>query len=157
MGAWIGIFLLLFGLYLLVEPYHLPYIDLLFTWQSLFLLIGVMLVMSGMKEGKKGGSLLPGFLLIGIGLHYLAVRWIHGWPNAWYMLALLFGVAFFIEYGRLRNRRDLILSLLFFGIVAYNYYPVQRGLTFLLSKWWPVIIILIGAFLLIRENRGKRR
>lgn len=149
--------LLFLGLYSLIEPYSFPYAPLILTWQTLFLLGGMIWIIAGIREGKKGGSLFPGILLIGYGAQHLLVRTVHGWPSAWYMIAFWFGLAFLLSYANSKNRKELLFGLLFIGIAAYNYYPVHQGLTFLLSKWWPLIAIAVGAFLLLRGSRGKRR
>ncbi|MBE3554557.1 MAG: hypothetical protein IMW85_06125 [Thermicanus sp.] len=156
-STWIGLFLVLFGIYTVLEPYKIPYLSPLFTWESLFVLIGLIVVVGNVSRGKKGGSLFPGILLLGFGIHFLAVKWVYGWPTGWFMFALIFGLAFLADYVTNRLQNHLYLGLLFLFIAAYHYYPVKEKLTFLLSKWWPFLLMGIGGFLLFRGWRGKRR
>lgn len=101
---WIGLILVLIGIYLLLHnfglvPFTLP--SSLFTWPSLLILIG--LVMIGTKESKSGGLTL---VLVGIV----------------FLLPRLFEITM-----------DEIL------------------------QFWPLIFVFIGAGILIRYNREKKK
>ncbi|MCF6092653.1 hypothetical protein L1765_01430 [Microaerobacter geothermalis] len=158
-NAVLGTVLIAVGLIFLAREFDIPYIDQLFTWQWMMVGIGLVLILfSG--RGKDGGLILPGVILIGLGIHFWGTSFFSWWPTHWAIFTFIVSIGFFMYSARTKSAGASIpgIILLLISIIAFFF----SGLWFFIAKtfnllenWWPVLLILVGVYLLF--SQFKRR
>lgn len=104
------------------------------------------------KKNHSSGKVLIGFILLIVGILSLIKTlgfYIPGWMTSWPMLLILIGV-----YSGLRNRfrhpASLILILTGAAFLPDKIFPYNDFHNFI----WPLLIIVLGIYLIIGKNRG---
>lgn len=153
-----GLILLLIGSFFLalqVVPGFRLAIDLQFSWPLVIVGVGVLLFLFGLLVNAPGMS-VPACIVAGIGgiLYYQNYTgdWA-SWAYAWTLIPGFVGVgsilAGLLSGGFRQALRDggglILLSLILFAIFS----SFMGGPAFL-GLYWPVLIILLGVWLLIR-------
>ena len=151
-----GIILVALGLILLLGTLDLFF----FHWSLILLITGILLFVLAFSSEDKGG-VFPGSILLMLGLFYY-LRFHGVMDDPWYLLWPIFptiiGAAFLIlfifrpgDWGLLIPAGILLfLGLLFFAnvydIICWN--PLR-----LIQRYWPLILILVGAKLLLSARK----
>ena len=144
----IGVGLIILGLLFLSENFGYFEFDFENIWPVFVLLAGVGFWIGYFQDRKNSGLLMPGSILIIYGLMFLYCA-----IDGWYLMGSLWpgfligpGIGFFMMYllgGR--EKGMLVPASILTGL----------GLIFLIShsgilRYWPVILILIGIFLIVK-------
>lgn len=153
-----GIILVLLGAWLLAVQL-VPGLDRLinieFTWPWIIIAVGLLLFVFGLVVGEPGMA-VPACIVTGIGgiLYYQNTTgdWA-SWSYAWTLIPGFVGVGSIIAglLGDNRNRsiRDG-LNLLVISAVLFLIFGSFLGELNLLGDYWPVLLILLGLWLLLR-------
>jgi len=158
--SWFGVALIILGLALLLDRFHILRVDFSQIFWALVMMFGIMKVVGGFS-GNIRGRIFWGTVLFLFGLFFL-LRSIdrieihaHMLPPAAF---LIFGIAFFMMF--LNDARDwhfIIPAVLLIG-VGGAFTLTEFGY---LSRWevweavrlyWPVALILLGLVLIMRRR-----
>lgn len=155
-----GLILILLGLVFLV--YQL-FPDLFggFSWPWILAGIGAILAISSLV-GRIGGLMIPATILLGLaGIFIYQERtgdW-DSWAYIWALIPGFVGLGMFIGglYDReLGQARGGSLVLMFISLILFAVFGGFFGLEVSILRYWPVLLILFGVYVLIKALRpGK--
>lgn len=163
-------FLLIFlGIFFSVVTYFPGFVRADQWWPAFILVPGIAMVavavVGGLSRNRAMAAMaIPGCIITTVGLILLYCnvtnRW-ESWAYAWTLipasvgLGLLFSAQFGVgDEGAAKAGRWLLIlggaGFLVFGAFF-------EGLIFggFVSQWWPVALIILGAFVLLNERRAK--
>lgn len=144
------------GVFFLIREWDLPFIHYLYSWQSIVMLVGVFLLLYGYKT-KNYQHLFPGVLLLGLGIHFHGLAYYDFWIDHWGMYPFIVGVAFLVRSiktkdGRMVGALLAIFSLLMIFSDFFSYYfSWFQSLTEMFNQIWPIILILVGIYILKKK------
>lgn len=153
-----GMLLALIGGYFLLEQFNITLFPSFFSWQTLIILIGCVFLISGYM-GNDYYVILPAIILIGYGFHFHPLNKLPFWQGNEGMLIFLIGIGILIQYLKTKAGLSQALLLLFISLLFFNDNLVIKSLRFLeddfalFFKIWPIILILIGAYLLFIKKK----
>jgi hypothetical protein len=160
-----GILLLLVGGWFLavqLVPDLGAWVEAYFDWPFFVIGAGVLLLVVGILTGVPGMA-IPASIVSGVGglLYWQNAtgNWA-SWAYAWTLIPGFAGVGTVIMGLLGENRRRsiqegiqaIIISLVLFAVFS-SFLGGQR----LLGAYWPVLIILLGVWLLLRPMFGSRK
>ncbi|OQX85344.1 hypothetical protein B6D60_08030 [candidate division KSB1 bacterium 4484_87] len=161
-----GIFLIFLGLILLAYKLMPDFLGWREIYPLILLALGLWLIIEALLPNKKErGAIFPGTILFLFGLFFFLRNFefvpYYYLRDVWPVLLVILGLAFLSLY--LVNPRDqgsLIPAglFLFFGIVLLlnKLHIVNWQIGDLISKYWPVALILVGAGLIASNMRRPR-
>ncbi|WP_280769814.1 LiaI-LiaF-like domain-containing protein [Salipaludibacillus daqingensis] len=153
-----GIILVVIGIYFLSQQFDfsLPYSDILLKWPSMLLLFGLVLSWQGFSN-RDDNKMFSGVVLLGLGTLFHGVHTFEYWTFHWPYFTLIISFAFFLKY--FVNKRDGITTgviLLIISVTALFFSSITQWLNSIHSSFesfWPVILILIGLYLLFFRKK----
>ncbi|CAG9619530.1 LiaF transmembrane domain-containing protein [Sutcliffiella rhizosphaerae] len=152
-----GLLLLFFGLYFLLQQLNISLWDGMFTWSTLLVITGAALLLQAYKQSDYP-NILPGFVLLGIGLHFQLKDTVAVWPDHFAVIILILGVGFILRAQKTKGGmfEGVLLCILasfflFYGTFMEMLGVVETGVEHLYN-YWPVILIIIGAFLVVKKK-----
>lgn len=145
-----GVILIAIGTVFLLERLDVIVIG----WPFILVGIGIILLVQAIAE-HRSQPVFSGTLLTLLGLHFyadealIAPAW---WRHNFASFVLITGVSFLVAWFFDRKRSGYLLTaaiLLFIGIpwMFFNF----SGIHFLID-WWPVLLLIVGAYLLIKPK-----
>jgi hypothetical protein len=154
----VGLILILIGVWLLavqVFPNLQLWLNLSFSWPLIVIGVGVLLLLVGLLAGEPGMA-VPACIVGGIGglLYYqnLTGNW-GSWAYAWTLIPGFVGAGVILS-GLLGNRPKRALgdglNLIIISLVLFLVFAAFLGGPNLFGPFWPVLIILLGLWLIIR-------
>lgn len=155
----VGLILVLIGAWFLAIQF-LPnlrvWFNLNLSWPLIVIGAGVMLLLIGLLSGSPGMA-VPACIVGGIGglLYYqnLSGNW-GSWAYAWTLIPGFAGAGVFLS-GLLGNRPKRSLSeglnLIVISLVLFLVFAAFLGGPNLLGPFWPLLVILLGVWLIIRS------
>jgi hypothetical protein len=154
----VGLILILIGAWFFaiqVFPNLRVWLNLSFSWPMIIIGAGVLLLLIGLLAGEPGMA-VPACIVGGIGglLYYqnLSGNW-GSWAYAWTLIPGFVGAGVILS-GLLGNRpkRSLGdgLNLIVISLVLFLIFATFLGGPNLLGPFWPVLIILLGLWLIVR-------
>jgi hypothetical protein len=154
----VGLILILVGAWFLavqVFPNLRVWSNLTFSWPLIVIGAGVLLLIVGLLAGETGMA-VPACIVGGIGglLYYqnLTGNW-ESWAYAWTLIPGFVGVGVIIS-GLLGSRPKRAfgdgLNLIIISLVLFLIFAAFLGGPNLLGPFWPVLIILLGLWLIVR-------
>jgi hypothetical protein len=160
-----GIVLVLLGAWLLAVQL-IPGLDNLinidYSWPWIVIGIGVLLFILGLVIGEPGMA-VPACIVGGIGciLYYQNTtgNW-ESWAYAWTLIPGFVGIGSIIAGLLGENRQKSIsdgLNLLVISAVLFVIFGSFLGGLNLLGDYWPVLLILLGVWILLRPVFRRRR
>ncbi len=147
----LGLFLILIGtLILLIQFGRLDWGNF---WPYLIIAIGLLFILGFLFDRSKFGLLMPGTILMIIGSLFVYIEnthW-HYMEELWPTFILAPGIGFFLMYlfGP-RNNKLWIPGTILLTLAMVFYAQVWEFL-----RYWPVILILLGIYLLTTTGRDK--
>lgn len=150
-GIFPGVLLVGVGLIFLLQNYNIPYINYIFTWPSILLIIGLAFLFQA-YIGKDYHSIFTGVLLVGLGIHFHGLQLFSFWPDHWAMFTIIIGVAFLFRYSK--TKKDGLIPgviLLIVSLVSFMYIEfidLFGSLFTYVENFWPVALIGAGIYLL---------
>jgi len=153
-----GIILIGFGIFFFLQQTNLPLVAQFMTWPTLLMIVGVAFLCQG-YAGTDYEAILPGVILTGFGFHFHVVNRLAIWPDALGVFILIIALGFLLRYQKTRNglfQGVLFLSLagllLFYNQVMSWFGLLENKIT-IIGKFWPVALILVGAYLLFFKRK----
>jgi hypothetical protein len=154
----VGLILILLGAWFLavqVFPNLRVWFNLSFSWPLIVIGVGVLLLLIGLLAGEPGMA-VPACIVAGIGglLYYqnLTGNW-ESWAYAWTLIPGFVGAGVILS-GLLGNspKRSLGngLNLIVISLVLFLVFAAFLGGPNLFGPFWPLLIILLGLWLIVR-------
>jgi uncharacterized protein (DUF983 family) len=150
-----GFILLGIGLFFFAIQMNIEIIQPYLTWPTLIIIIGLVLLLQA-GSGKDSASLFTGFFLTGLGIHFHAVSKIPSWPHPLYMITLLTGAAFLLQYKKAKDGLipGLILTILSLWFIFFNNNtPSVQNIFAEAENFWPIILMVLGAYLIFFKKK----
>jgi hypothetical protein len=156
--SWLGVVLILFGAALLLDHLRVVHFGFGLILWSILLVVGVVQVARGFARHCKGqvfwGTILflfsLQFFLDNLDLIYASFRLFSA------ATLLIVGAGFLMMYlSRLRDVYLLVPTLVLIGVGGALYlagmgYVQYYDVWWLLKRYWPIVVILLGVTLIIR-------
>ena len=157
-----GLILIAAGIVLLMHNTGLLYFSFSEVWPIAVAVVGVLFLASVWRKANKG-AVFPGtiLLLVGVFFFFWQNRYIpRGMGSPWPVFVVIVGIAFMVLYAcERRERGNLIpgMILLFVGGVFLldNYVLLPWEPWALISKSWPLVLVIIGVTMILKERRRK--
>ncbi|WP_096202786.1 LiaF transmembrane domain-containing protein [Bacillus sp. FJAT-45350] len=154
-GIFPGILLIGVGLFFLLRQLNLPYVNQLFTWPSILLVIGIAFLVQS-YVGRESNSLFPGWLLFLLGLHFHFLIMFSFWPNHWAMFTVIVGLSFLMVYSR-TNKDGLIPAIILLLISALGFFYSGfigwfQSFFHVIEGFWPIALIAVGLYLILKKK-----
>lgn len=152
-GVAVGIVLISAGIWFLLLQF-LPGLGSWFSWPMIIVGVGGLLFLIGILAGEPGMA-VPGCVVGGIGLllywQNATGNWA-SWSYAWSLIPGFVGVGVLISGVFTGNREELRGGawLMAISLVLFAVFSSVFGITGFLGKYWPVLVIGLGAVLLIQ-------
>ncbi|MCQ6278287.1 LiaI-LiaF-like domain-containing protein [Bacillus sp. EB600] len=153
-----GIILIGVGAYFFLQQTSITMMPQLFTWPTLMLIIGIAFLGQG-YIGKDYEAILPGVILVGFGLYFHVLNQYAFWSNQVGSFVLIVALGCLLRYqkthsGLFQAVLFLILSiiLLFYDKISTYFGLLQNGVS-MVWKFWPLVLIGIGFFLLYKRKK----
>ena len=143
------------GIYFLLRELKIPILTNFYSWQTLLIIIGLALLIHGYSS-KYYQNLLAGTIVLGIGIHLHGVQHYSFWIDHWAVYILIVGIAFLVRF--IKTKKGLFTGLILITLAVFLIFSVNLPIYFdwlytvidLLERFWPVLLIIIGFFLLKR-------
>lgn len=149
-----GVFIIIIGVLLLLMNFNLIDFDFNYIWPLFILLPGLIFEISYFSTRKDPGLLVPGGILITIGLLFF-VNNIYGWHlmnSLWPIFPLAVGIGLFQLY--LFGPRDsgvLIASSIVGGFALVSLCFTLFSISFDLVV--PILLIVMGSIIIFKNKR----
>lgn len=145
------------GLYFLLQQWDLPFLADFSTWPSLFMVLGLSLLIHGYLS-RDHDKIFPGTILLGLGIHFHAVSVYPEWVEHWSVYAIIIGIAFLLRYQKTKAGLYpglILLSLGLFILLSMTNSQFAQSIHQLidwLEDYWPVGLIVFGIYLLFKKR-----
>ncbi len=159
-----GILLILVGAWFLAMQFFPElggWINIEWSWPLIIIGVGVFLLVLGLLVGEPGMA-VPAVIVSGIGgiLYYQNTTGDWGsWAYAWTLIPGFVGLGILLA-GLLGGtlRKDLAggLTMIVISVVLFAIFSSFLGDQQLLGDWWPLLIILLGVWILLTTVFRKR-
>lgn len=153
-----GIILLGIGFFYFTQNLNIHLFEYQNSWQFLLILLGAAYLISGHFE-KDNTAILPGTILVGIGLHFIFHVKVTSWPGhpAAFLFILALGMiltAIKTKFGYFQGILLLAIGLfLHFFQSIFQSLPINESRIQLIKTYWPIGVILIGGYLLFIKRK----
>lgn len=155
--AFAGFLLIGIGLYFLLRQLEIPIITDFYSWPTLVIIIGLAFLIHSYTS-KEYQNLFSGTIILGLGIHFHGVNHYSFWIDGWGVYLLIVGIAFIVRF--LKTKKGLVPGLVLVGlslimIFAVNLPPYLNWIYQVLDiaeQYWPVVLIVIGVYLLKRKK-----
>lgn len=154
-----GVLLILLGLGFLANQMF-PDLFTGFAWPWLLVALGAIFVVMSLLT-RSGGTMVPGTILLGLGGIFLYQTRTGDWASWAYLWPLMPGLAglglFLGSYldREMRPARMVGLIMLAAGLILLAVFGGLFGLTPEILRYWPVLLIVIGAIIFFRALRPR--
>ena len=154
-----GIILILVGLGFLANQLF-PGLFAGFAWPWLLVALGGIFVVMSLVT-RTGGTMVPGVILLGVGgilLYQTRTGNWESWAYLWPLMPGLAGLGLFLGSfldREMRPARMVGLIMLVAGLLLLAVFGGLFGLTPEILRFWPVLLIVIGAVIFLRAMRPK--
>ncbi|SDZ05050.1 hypothetical protein SAMN05421736_105228 [Evansella caseinilytica] len=152
-----GFFLIVIGLYFLLKQFNIsfPYSHLIFTWQSILLILGLVFAFQGFSN-RDEHKMFSGIIMLGLGVYFHSIHHFHFLNAHWGYFTLIISIAFFMKY--FVNKRDGIVPgmiLLIISLIALNAGNVTQWFNIFtkFNNFWPVLLIFVGIYLVFFRKK----
>ena len=159
-----GIVLILAGVFLLLEKLDVLNVGWDMLFPALLVFLGILFAVRGFTDGNRR-MVFPAvfFILLGLffGLRSAADFWWLDWADSWPLMLVIVGLAFFAQYlVQTRDTSLLVISVLLLiiggSVFARNLgYYLPFRYRWWLRQYWPLLLILLGLFLVLSGLRSR--
>ena len=155
-----GTLLILVGLLFLafqLAPQRFNWLQIDVTWPLIVVGAGLLLLVLGLLVGAPGMA-VPACIVGGIGglLYWqnLTGNW-ETWSFAWSLIPGFVGIGIILAgllgEGRLRDAIEGGGTMILISAVLFAIFGSFLGGLDLFGAWWPILLILVGLFILVRS------
>lgn len=155
-----GIILILLGVGFLVYQLN-PALFGGFRWPWIIVALGAIFTIASLI-GRVGGLMIPGLILLGLGGIFLyqerTGNW-ESWAYVWALMPALAGLGMVVGglFDReLRRARGVGIMMILGGLVAFAIFGGFFGLGTGILRFWPVLVILFGLWVLFQALRTRK-
>ncbi|WP_110111519.1 DUF5668 domain-containing protein [Bacillus sp. CGMCC 1.16541] len=153
-----GVLLVGFGLFFLLAELNVEIASKLHTWPTVMLLIGLALLAQA-RASQDHSGLLAGYILLTLGIHFIAVNVLSFWPAHTGMIPFMISISFLLSSRQLKSGllQGTVLLLAAFTMMFSERIKqwtsmVEDNAAYLLN-FWPVSLLLIGLYLLFFKKK----
>ncbi|MGG0287420.1 DUF5668 domain-containing protein [Peribacillus butanolivorans] len=152
-----GIVLIGFGLYFFLEHSQIEIFPGFFSWPTLLCIVGIAFLIQA-YSGNEFDSILPGVILLGFGAHFHIVENLDIWPDNIGIFILIISLGFILRARKTKSGmlHGMILFIISILILFYDKISTSFGIletsTANIEKFWPFVLMGIGAYILIRKK-----
>ncbi|KAB8134711.1 hypothetical protein F9U64_11270 [Gracilibacillus oryzae] len=145
------------GLFFLLRELQLPILTDFYSWPTLLILIGAAFLINSFS-GKEEKSIFPGVVLLGLGIHFHGLNHYSFWIDHWGMYTLIISIAFLLRFAKTKQGiipGIVLLAISIFAMFVDNqpgWFVWIHELMSWIEKFWPVVLIGLGAYLLIKRK-----
>ncbi len=161
--SWLGVVLIIIGIVMLLDKLDVLSVDFNTILWPLLMLIGIVVVTNGFSENRRG-KIYWGSVLFLYALFFLlkSIDYFEIYSRTFFPASfLVFGIAFLMMY--INNFKDwplLIPALVLIGLgsvfILTDYGVIyQWDVWNFLRVYWPVILILLGIAILLKQSSIK--
>ncbi|MEN1968311.1 DUF5668 domain-containing protein [Lentibacillus sp. N15] len=155
--AFAGYLLIGLGAYFFMRELEVPFLSDFNSWPTMLMIIGLALLIHSYSS-RDYQHLFTGTLLLGFGIHWHGTSHYDFWVNHWAVYPLIIGIAFVVR--SLRTKRGFLLGILLVIVSLLFIFPIQlpKWLNWVytgqdyMERFWPILIIIIGVYLLRRKK-----
>jgi hypothetical protein len=161
----LGIILILFGGWFLANQFFPGLSDLIpinLTWPLILIGIGLFLLVFGVFTGAPGMA-VPAAIVGGLGVLFYwqdaTGNW-DSWAYVWTLIPGFVGIGVLLEgllSGNLRKSFGGGMTLIVISAVMFMIFGSFLGGPISLGLYWPVLLILLGLWILISMLIGARK
>lgn len=157
-SVFFGIMLVGLSFFLLMSHFQFPLTLKLYSWPSLLLLVGAAMIVQAYK-GHDFQQLLPGMILLTLGIHFHAVSLFSFWPKHIGMVLFMIALSFLLSSRK--SHSGLLQGIFLFILSMLMMFSDQLKMwTALLEqnfndiwKFWPLLLLIIGLYLLFFKRK----
>lgn len=139
------------GLYFLSKQWAVPFIGEMDALPAFLLIIGIAFFL----QRKEPYALFSGVVICGIAIHYYASGNISNWPAIWVVYLLSIGVGFILQYNKTKHSGlwlgAALTILALIALFASRTNGIFREIIQYTERFWPVILILVGGYLIKKK------
>lgn len=157
-----GIILIGFGAYFFLQQTQINLFKEFYTWPTLLIIVGIAFLGQA-YIAKEFEGILPGTILLGFGVHFHVVHKLDLWPDHIGAFILIISLGFLLRFQKLgtglfQGLLFLVLAglMLFYDKIVAWLGLIENGVS-LAWKFWPVVLIFIGIYLLFKKENKKRQ
>lgn len=144
-----GLLLIVTGAVILLA--NLGVFSLVGLWPLLVVLLGIFFFILWMKDRGDPGLLMPATILTIVGILFLYCEQ-YGWwnmSNLWPVFLMAPGLGFMLMYIFGEQETGLLIPGTLMLVLSIFFLSINEWA----GRWWPVIMIILGAILLIRPPK----
>jgi uncharacterized membrane protein len=153
-----GIMFVGLAVFLLLDQFESPLTTKLYSWSSVLLLVGIAMIVQAYKS-QDFQQLLPGMILMTLGIHFHAVTLLAFWPKHLGMVLLMIAISALLSSRK--NKSVFLQGLFLFALAMVMMFSDQlKTWTALLEqnandvwKFWPLLLLIIGLYLLFFKRK----
>lgn len=153
-----GIILVGLGVYFFLQQSGIALFIGFFSWQTLMTLIGIAFLAQGYLA-KEYDAILPGVILVGLGIHPYTARFPAIYNNQAGYLILIIALGLLLRYQK--NHNGLFQTTLFLILAIFmlfydkltSYFGMIQNQATASWKFWPLLLIIAGLFTLYQKKK----
>ncbi|WP_156291210.1 LiaI-LiaF-like domain-containing protein [Oceanobacillus salinisoli] len=145
------------GLFFLLRQLKIPIITNFYSWQTVLIIIGLILLFHSYSY-RNYQHLFSGTVVLGLGIHFHGLEQYHFWIDHWAIYVLIIGIAFFIKASKTKKGYFTGILLIGFSVfmifsntLSIYFYWVYDVMEFM-ETFWPVILVIIGIYMLKKKK-----
>lgn len=155
-SKWVGLGLVIIGVWLLMVKTNWPYIERLWHWEFGLLFAGLILLSVAISRRNRNLTLWAA-MLAGVGLQLWAPLYIPAWPKHWSMILWIIGAAFLVRALVFKERQNGVIGALLIAIGLFAWPKIKEveglsGISDTLHTYWPALIVLLGFVLIVMRK-----
>ncbi|UFT97954.1 DUF5668 domain-containing protein [Radiobacillus kanasensis] len=145
------------GVYFLLRQLRLPILTDFYSWPTLLMILGIAFLIHS-YTAKDYSNILPGVILLGIGIHSFAITHYPFWIDHWGMYPMIIAIAFLLRYSKTKSGLlpgFLLLAIGLFAIFSRNkpaWFSWINQIFEIIETFWPVTLIAIGLYIVFRKK-----
>jgi hypothetical protein len=161
----LGIILILMGGWFLATQFYPGLEDLIpirLTWPLIMVAVGLFLLVFGVLTGGTGMA-VPAAIVGGLGVLFYwqdATNNWESWAYVWTLIPGFVGVGVLLDgllSGRFRQAWGGGMTLIVISAVMFVIFGSFLGGPISMGDYWPVLLILLGVWMLVSMLLGSRR
>lgn len=153
-----GVLLVGFGIFFLLNELHMSIAAKVYTWPVLLILIGAALLTESALS-QDHSNLLASYILITLGIHFYVSEQIPFWPTNISMVVFMVAISFLLSARKVKSgffqggTLLIIAILMMFSDRLKLFLPkVEDGVNYL-TTFWPILLLLVGLYLLFFKRK----
>ncbi|MDQ0351175.1 signal transduction histidine kinase [Alkalibacillus filiformis] len=154
--SFLAIILIGFGIYFLIQQYHIPFISQFNTWPSILVIIGTAFIFNAYGN-RQYDNIVPGVILFGLGIHFHALYYSANWIDHWGMYTLIIGIAFILRAQKTSQGTVIGIVLIILSFIALTSFAMPSWFGWfdymfnMIEQFWPILLIIFGFILLFKK------